>query len=368
MAQISLGERLKYFRDQKGMSQDDLAKALKLESRQIVSNIENGVRKISGEELVACAEILDVKLDQFTNPYSLVGQGAFSWRQSNVDLAELYAFEAKAGEWIGAYRVLKEKLNVRPRAILPEVRLTQKSSYEDAVEVGESVALELDLGDIPAKNLSAVIEEKLNTIVLMADPQRGISGAACRLPEMNAIIINRQEPLSRRNFDLAHEVFHILTWEAMPPAYLDDSTIQTKNRVEQLADKFASGLLLPSFVMAEYLSELDETQEEFVQNVNKVATKLMVSSQALIWRLVDLGKLDWATGKKYAENSDFAFNGGLLKDRTPSLFSSKFLGLISDALKKGMVSERRISSLLDLSFAEIEDLYRQNGLESPLGS
>ena len=367
MAQISLGERLKYFRDQKGMSQDDLAKALKFESRQIVSNIENGVRKISGEELVACAEFLDVKLVQFTNPYSLVGQGAFSWRQSNVDPAELYAFEARAGEWIGAYRVLKEKLKVRPRAILPEVRLTKKSSYEDAVEVGESVALELDLGDIPAKNLSAVIEEKLNTIVLMADPHRGISGAACRLPEMNAIIINRQEPLSRRNFDLAHEIFHLLTWEAMPPAYLD-STVQKKNRIEQLADKFASGLLLPSFVVAEYLSELDETQGEFVQNVNIVATKLMVSSQALLWRLVDLGKLDWATCKKYAENDEFKFNGGLLEDKTPTLFSSKFLGLMSDALKNGMVSERRISSLLDLSFEEIEDLYRQNGLENPLGS
>jgi|LGOV01.1.fsa_nt_gb Zn-dependent peptidase ImmA (M78 family)/transcriptional regulator with XRE-family HTH domain len=366
MTQLMYGERLKYLREQRGMSQEDLAESLKFESRQIVSNIETGVRKLSGEELVACTEIFDVKLDYFTNSYILAGQGTFSWRQSSVAAQDLYDFETTAGEWIGAYRVLSGKLKLKPRALLAELRLTRHSSYEEAVEAGESVAAELELGDVPASVLIAAAEERLDTIVLMAEPQMGISGAACRLPEMNAIIINRQEPLSRRSFNLAHEIFHILTWEAMPPDYLDGVN-KSKSRVEQLADKFASGLLLPSIVLEKYLEDLDYSHDNFVERVNEVATELKVSSQALLWRLVDLKKLNRDICEELTKTDWFTYNGGLLKNETPPLFSRKYLELISTALQKGLVSERRVSSLLNLSFEEMEALYGHYQLESPFG-
>jgi uncharacterized protein DUF955 len=38
----------------------------------------------------------------------------------------------------------------------------------------------------------------------------GISGVACQLQAGDAILINRQENEGRRNFDLAHEIFHVL--------------------------------------------------------------------------------------------------------------------------------------------------------------
>ena len=43
--------------------------------------------------------------------------------------------------------------------------------------------------------------------------------AACRLPELDVVLINRREVEGRRHFDLAHELFHILTWDAMPPEH-----------------------------------------------------------------------------------------------------------------------------------------------------
>ena len=366
MAQALFGERLKYLRDQSGMSQDELADLLNLESRQIVSNIENSVRKMSGTELVACTEIFDVGLDFFTNPYLLVGQGSFSWRQAGIEIEELRDFETLSGEWLGAYRSLRDKLGIKPKALLAEVRLTKKSSYEDAVEMGEAVAAELQLGDIPAYNLVSAAEEKLDAVVLMADAQEGISGAACRLPEMNAIIINRNEPMSRRSFDLAHEIFHILTWEAMPPEYLD-GTDQRKSRIEQLADKFASGLLLPGSVLERYLERLQPDAEDFVDSVNQIATELMVSSVALLWRLVDLGVLGRDQCKEFTETDWFAFNGGLLDDSRPALLSKKYLSVISDAVQKGLISERKVSTLLRLSFEELQELFVAHELESPLG-
>lgn len=366
MAQALFGERLRFLRDQDGMSQDELANLLGLESRQIVSNIETGVRKLSGDELVACTDIFSVGLDFFTNPYLLVGQGSFSWRQSGVPIEELRGFEVLSGEWIGAYRSLRDKLGKKPRALLSEVRLTKKSSYEEAVEMGEAVAAELQLGDVPAHALVSAAENKLDAVVLMADANDGISGAACRLPEMNAIIINRNEPISRRSFDLAHEIFHILTWEAMPPEYLD-GTDKAKSRVEQLADKFASGLLLPQHALERHLGNLLPSNDDFVSQVNQVATEMMVSSVALLWRLVDLGILGREQCREYSATDWFTYNGGLLKDLRPALLSKKYLSIIGEAVEKGLISERRIATLLRLSFEDLEELFNAHELESPLG-
>ena len=37
--------------------------------------------------------------------------------------------------------------------------------------------------------LADVMERELGTLVLMVDAERGISGAACRLPELDALLI-----------------------------------------------------------------------------------------------------------------------------------------------------------------------------------
>src|SRR5829696_6915591 len=153
---------------------------------------------------------------------------------------------------MGAYRELSGATGQRLRAILPRVGLTYQSSFEDAIGAGEEVAADLHLGAVPARRLAATMERELGVLVLMVDAIQGVSGAACRLPELNVVLINRHESEERRNFDLAHELFHILTWDTMPPERVecsDGSIIQAKThkekrvaRIEQLANNFASGL------------------------------------------------------------------------------------------------------------------------------
>ena len=87
------------------------------------------------------------------------------------------------------------------------------------MRAGERFAAEFGLGDVPATRLSQSMERQLDILVLMVDAERDISGAACRLPEMDAVLIARREVAGRRHFDLAHELFHILTWDAMPPEH-----------------------------------------------------------------------------------------------------------------------------------------------------
>src|ERR1700674_5734981 len=104
-----VGARIKALREERKLSQDDLARLFGFKDRQTVSAIETGERRLSAEELLVAIEKLGAPLDYFTNPFLLVGEGKFSWRQSNVGLAQLTAFERVAGRWIAANRRLRSE-------------------------------------------------------------------------------------------------------------------------------------------------------------------------------------------------------------------------------------------------------------------
>src|SRR5258706_9708877 len=93
------------------------------------------------------------------------------------------------------------------------------------------------------------MEQRFGMLVLAVYAFDGISGAACKLPELDMVLINRREVPGRRHFDLAHELFHILTWLAMPPEHVEDVEPKRRSRVEQLADNFASAMLMPATVL-----------------------------------------------------------------------------------------------------------------------
>src|ERR1700730_15063923 len=86
-----IGARIKALREERKLSQDDLARLFGFKDRQTVSAIETGERRLSAEELLIAIEKLGAPLDYFTNPFQLVGEGKFSWRQSNVPLQRLKA-------------------------------------------------------------------------------------------------------------------------------------------------------------------------------------------------------------------------------------------------------------------------------------
>ena len=79
-----IGARIKALREERKLSQDDLARLFGFKDRQTVSAIETGERRVTAEELVIAVEKLGASLDYFTDPFLLVGEGRFSWRQTDV--------------------------------------------------------------------------------------------------------------------------------------------------------------------------------------------------------------------------------------------------------------------------------------------
>jgi Zn-dependent peptidase ImmA (M78 family)/DNA-binding XRE family transcriptional regulator len=354
MATTKIGSRLKALRVERDLSQDEVARMLGIENRQSVAQIEAGARRLSADELVSAVEAFDVPLDYFTNPFVISGEARFSWRRADLPLAALNAFELKAGEWIGAYRELSIQQGVKFSLLLPRLGITADSSFEEASEDGERIARELGLGEVPSRRLAEAIEERLSTLVLNVDAADGISGAACLVRDLGAVLINRKEPEGRRSFDLAHELFHILTWDAMPPERLDGSGhSRAQKRVEQLADNFASALLMPREVLARFAGP----EGNIVAWLNQTASELGVSAVALKWRLVTIGRLDRKTASSIADDALRNNGQALVMDRElPARFGKRFIEVIATAIAKGHLSVRRAAKLLDMSIDELAEL------------
>src|SRR5689334_7816795 len=133
MSTAVIGARIKALREERKLSQDDLARIFGFKDRQTVSAIETGERRLSAEELLTAIDKLGASLDYFTNPFLLVGEGKFSWRQHNVGLPRLRAFEAVAGRWVAAQRTLAPQVGKPPPNLRQTLKLTSKSTFEDAM-------------------------------------------------------------------------------------------------------------------------------------------------------------------------------------------------------------------------------------------
>ena len=360
-----IGTRIKALREERKLSQDELARLFGFKDRQTVSAIETGERRVTAEELVIAVEKLGAPLDYFTDPFLLVGEGRFSWRQTDVGAQGLSAYERVAGRWIAAFRAIAPQVGRAAPLLRRSLGLTRHQRFEDAMEAGERFVAEFRLGDVPATRLAAVMERELGVLVLMVDAFKGISGAACRLPELDVVLINRHEVEGRRHFDLGHELFHILTWDAMPPEHTEEAREIGGNRVEQLANNFASAVLMPVPVLDQYGDWSDVSEAKLAARLSAVADELQVTASALKWRLVALNRLKPAAARTVSDAVLRKSRCGAAATTSPLLFSRPFMEVMALAVNEGRVSARRAAGLLDLTIDDLTELFAAHGVEPP---
>jgi XRE family transcriptional regulator, fatty acid utilization regulator len=365
MTTLLIGTRIKALREERKLSQVELARIFGFKDHQTVSAIETGERRVSAEELVTAVEKLGASLDYFTNPFLLVGEGKFSWRQTDVGSQQLSTYERDAGPWIAAFRALAPQVGRSTPLLRRALRITRHQRFEEAAAAGERFVAEFQLGAVPASRLRHSMEQDLGILVLMVNASQGISGAACHLRDLDTVLINRREVAGRRHFDLAHELFHILTWDAMPPEYAEEATETSGNRVEQLANSFASALLMPTIALHEYANWAQISPDDLPGHLNAAADELQVTASALKWRLVATNQLRPATARAIPDSA-LRNNGHRVpaEERLPAPFSKPFMEVLSLAIDGGHVSIRRAASLLDMTIDELHGVFGDHGIRS----
>lgn len=363
LQQERIARRLQAFRKRGNVTQDALSAALGFNDRQTLAAVEAGQRKLRPQELVRAAEFLGVDVDAFVDPFRLIGEGGFNFRaKRDVAPAELDDFEDRAGRWIATYRELGRRAGEMQQFLGTKLELNERSSFEDAQNAAEALVVQWKLGSVPAETLEAAIAERLGVQVLYVDAPRGISGAAAHLPGLHTILVNRREASGRRSYDMAHELFHVLTWDAMPPARVEEQHPKaTKgNRVEFLAENFAAALLMPAKVVTSRVAKRGE--QPWQAWLSSTAAAMRVSILALTWRLVNLGHIA-------ADEAELLRKTALkrrdpLDDSTelPRLFNLSFIKRIYGAIEAGQLSLRRGASLLGLTPARLGDICHSYGL------
>lgn len=245
------------------------------------------------------------------------------------------------------------------------LRLSAQSSFEDAQERAESLAAELNLGVIPAEVLIDKIEHDLDIPVLFVDgvqtgEGKSISGATCHLDDMCAILINRNETDARRFYDLAHELFHALTWDAMQPDHRESNSIaeRSKNkRIEQLADNFAAALLMPRASLDKLI---DVDRQDDIAHLREIAALLRVAPPALAWRLFNLKRIGEDSRRSLSQETQRASVAG-----PPKRFSTTFVRMLHEALENGRLSARKTAKAMGLELGGLIELFAQHGLAAP---
>lgn len=361
----AMGARIRMAREAAQLTQKQLSDSLGFADRQTLSSIETGDRRVQATELVTLSQVLGHGVEWFIDPFVVAGEATFSWRVSQaVSKDRLDEFESYVGRLVGLFRHLKIAIKGPSRALSQILRLPLNATFEDAWSCGEAVAQELELGPVPSHCLIDRIESQLDISVLFVDAEGGpngtrISGAMCRMPDLGVIVINRREPLVRRNFDVAHELFHALTWDALTPERREDPDARPINRgkrIEQLADNFAAAVLMPKSSLTKLI---DPASFVDPQRLACVASELQVSNSALAFRLFNLKMID-----KPTRDALCAMASGV-QNITPQMFSTSFVSLLHDGIARGHVSARRAAKALSLTLEQLAVLMQENDKTVP---
>ncbi len=360
-----IGQNIKKIRELRGFEQKDLAKALKL-ARQSVSDIELGKREVKALEFYEIARFLRV------SPASLLGQDTVElespmsvlWRHKPTQDEKLdeSKFIAKCEDYCSIEQLVFGS-NSTPKIVnnLPNIPIDlRRFRCEDAYELAESFRREMSLGDFPASQLINVLEEFYN-VKFIIDDECNASAASSRSHKGLFTLINGKNVESRQHFSIAHELFHLLTWnEELLLLVKNSEKLHKKN--EQLADAFAAGLLIPQEKLRAEIARICGKNSITSADVMVLAEQFRVSGLALLYRarnleLISQNRLEEIKHQLPAI-PPLSASAPLLEHR----LKSKFVRLVYLAYERVQISRAKAAKLLGVDLSDLSDRFREYDL------
>jgi Zn-dependent peptidase ImmA (M78 family)/DNA-binding XRE family transcriptional regulator len=362
-----LGKRLKRERESLGLSKTEVAKDMGFSNYQTLSYIENGSREVKAWELFKLAGIYGRSPEYFYQPPQK--EPLVLWRLE-AGAKEDPLVKRKFLDLCGKYQRLLELTGehvdeMESRLPAPSKSGFLRDPFGYSVRLAEKYRRLLNLGGRPALSLVDVLESYAGVKVIFLDMGKAGSGASTVGDFGKGILINSSDAPWRRNYDLAHELFHIVTWSCFSPN--EHLSATGKHPVDTWADAFASVLLLPEEeTRAEFSKRLEKKRISY-PNVVEMARGFGVSTDALLWRLVNLGLIR----KKEVQSS---LEKGEIRQidrekRKPDRDTEKphlskgYINLAIKAFQMGKLSKAKLAEYLDIPFSEVSSFMRRRGFD-----
>lgn len=358
-----LGQHIKTARTQIRLSQAELAHQMGFSSHQIVSQIEKGEREIKSHELFRIAKILCIDFYRLLSLTEVSKNPVILWRKKGNDESRL-SKERKFLEKCKEYSTLEKLSSYGAQRQLPRAEIQIFADFDNSAKLAQKCSEELNLGSRPAVSLQPLLENNYGVKIWHMDLEDDGS-AACTLGDFGpAILMNRKEAPWRRNYNLAHELFHLITWGAPPPESLD-SNQKNWEKIEKLAEVFASNLLLPADALGAMFDEKMARGKITLVDLVAIARYFDVSTAALLYRLLNLRRLDRETVENLLNSPRFK---GLDRSSmigfwwTPPEIPERFVTLAFLAYQKGQCSRMRLAKYLEVSLFDLPDFLLKYGL------
>jgi len=362
-----LAKRLKKERESLGLSKTDVAKEMGFSNYQTLSYIENGSREVKAWELFKLAKIYGRSPEHFyrtpqTEPLVL-------WRKE-PGAKENPLLKRRFLELCKRYQrllELTEEEDSEPELALsvPSKAQLLKDPLEYSTRLAEDYRRLLNLGGRPALSLVEALESHAGVKVIFLEMGDAGSGASTVDGFGKAILINSSDAPWRRNYDLAHELFHILTWDLISPK--EHFSEAGKPPVEKWADAFASVLLLPEREMkAEFSKRVQNKKISYLDAV-EMARDFGVSTEALLWRLANLRVLRRQKVQRALEEGEIKDTDRKRRrsdwDTERPYLSKRYVTLAIKAFQLGKLSKAKLAEYLDVPFSEVSSFMRRRGFD-----
>lgn len=359
-----IGAKLKNIREKLGMTLVQVSELMGFSNYQTLSNIEFGKRSITAQELSSIVRIysLDIGsilLNKKREPVTVL------WRNKS-ETSKAKQKEQEFLKMCKDYDLLEKKCELEADKVYERIGFEPRDlTYENAKETAKKIVRDHGFGDMPSYLIEKILEEKMGIKIIYLDLGEIGSAASTKGEFGAAILVNRTEAPWRIKFNIAHELFHIITWDIV-----EKEKIQCKDDggslIEKLANCFASSLLLPQKPVIEEVSKRIKENEISFSDCIYIARKFGVSTEAFLWRLVDLRLCDPDEIKKSLQEGIIK---SLDKEKRRDDWRSAEFPIISDryvylaikCLGKGLISKGKLAELLRIERAALPEFLEASG-------
>jgi len=360
-----IGTRLRIIREKLGMTLEQVSELMDFPNYQTLLNIESGKRPIRAQELsslvkIYCVDVESILLNKRENPVTVL------WRNRN-EVQEVKRREQEFMKICRDYDLLEKKCGLEPNEEYKTIRFDPKKlNYDGVRRTADMFVNNYGFGDMPSYSLEKILEENLGIKIIYLDLV-GIGSAASTIGEFGAaILVNRKEAPWRIKFNIAHEFFHIITWDIVKDKEGISCREDEDNVIEKLANCFASSLLLPEKPIIEEVRKKAKDNEISFYDCIYIARKFYVSTQAFLWRLVDLGMCEASEIKDslkegIIESLDKEQRQVDWRSVEVPKISERYIYLALKCFGKALISRGKLAELLRVERAELPKLLESYG-------
>lgn len=365
---ILLGKRLREIRENLGLTLREVAKDMGFKNYQVVSAIESGDRQLKATELVLLSRIYHTDFESLIFNMEKPSLSPLVLWRDQAEIKDVKKVEAIFLKLCENYKYLESVCGVKENVLCEKVKAsTSDFNFSFVRNLANDFQKKMGLGDRPALSIHKVIKDNLGIKLLYLDLGNSGSGASTVGDFGSAILVNSNDVPWRRNFDIAHELFHIITWDIFPSEKIHcRHECGKSDRVEKYANAFASFLLLPRDILdKEFHRRLIDHKISFIDCID-MAKDFGVSTDALLYGLVNAKLVSRSSVSKVLaegriKSIDQEIRMKELQEREKPHLSERYISLAFKAFQKGYLSRGKLAEFLLVDRYDLPYLLDKNG-------